>query len=280
MEKPLAKSIQKHITNHLNAGDGDFILKKSLPAVPLSGFHQWADGRDFVGGALVANKEGLAYWLLFLLWNDNNGFYMVVFPEDKSGPIAEIHTVTEAEEEICLQWQYAPRKRDKKNQERKKYFSHYFGDIVVNLSVPLQQPEVEGFLEEIFTLAETRLKADKLDQAPPAFRDSFPEGKVREKMHRYRERDSAVTRLAKQLELERSGKLQCKCCRFDFDNTYGEIGTGFIEAHHTVPVSHLHKDGGKTKVEDIALVCSNCHRMLHRRRPWLSMAALSKIISL
>ncbi len=44
------------------------------------------------------------------------------------------------------------------------------------------------------------------------------------------------------------------------------IGSDFIEGHHTVPISEL-KGEVKTKVKDVALVCSNCHRMLHRRRP-------------
>jgi len=52
------------------------------------------------------------------------------------------------------------------------------------------------------------------------------------------------------------------------DATSFALGRGFIQAHHTIPVSELRKES-KTKVRDIALVCSNCHRMLHRRRPWL-----------
>jgi putative restriction endonuclease len=62
-------------------------------------------------------------------------------------------------------------------------------------------------------------------------------------------------------------------------NPQGEIGEEFVEGHHTVPVSEL-KEGQKTRVEDIALVCSNCHKMLHRRRPWLSKEELKKLISM
>ncbi|WP_423911183.1 HNH endonuclease [Candidatus Spongiihabitans sp.] len=72
--------------------------------------------------------------------------------------------------------------------------------------------------------------------------------------------------------------LKCACCGFDFFTTYGKIGRGFIEAHHTKPVSTLHEDGEETHLDDIALVCSNCHRMLHRRRPWLGMEDLSELL--
>jgi predicted HNH restriction endonuclease len=35
-----------------------------------------------------------------------------------------------------------------------------------------------------------------------------------------------------------------------------------------------------TKVEDIALVCSNCHRMLHRKRHWLSINELKQLLTI
>lgn len=58
---------------------------------------------------------------------------------------------------------------------------------------------------------------------------------------------------------------------------YGEIGTGYIEGHHTIPISDMNENR-KTKIDDIVLVCSNCHRMLHRKRPWLSIDDLKEIL--
>ncbi|GAE32694.1 hnh endonuclease [Halalkalibacter hemicellulosilyticusJCM 9152] len=60
------------------------------------------------------------------------------------------------------------------------------------------------------------------------------------------------------------GRLFCEICNFDFYKKYGELGGDFIEGHHTIPVSEL-EEGHKTNVKDIVLVCSNCHRMLHRK---------------
>jgi len=98
---------------------------------------------------------------------------------------------------------------------------------------------------------------------------AFPEGKEKFKRHRYLERDSKIVRHAKAQRLATTGKLECDVCRLDFARRYGERGRGFIEAHHKIPVSQL---GGKkeTKAEDLALVCSNCHRMLHRGEPLLT----------
>jgi 5-methylcytosine-specific restriction enzyme A len=69
------------------------------------------------------------------------------------------------------------------------------------------------------------------------------------------------------------GALACEICGFDFEATYGERGTGFIEVHHGVPL-HLLKPGTKTKLDDLHLLCANCHRMIHYRRPWLTVGQL------
>jgi putative restriction endonuclease len=38
-----------------------------------------------------------------------------------------------------------------------------------------------------------------------------------------------------------------------------------IECHHSIPISQM-DDNQKTKIQDIIMVCSNCHRMLHRKK--------------
>ena len=57
----------------------------------------------------------------------------------------------------------------------------------------------------------------------------------------------------------------CQACDFDFEKQYGEIGRGFIEAHHLTPLYELkfQKITLKAK-EDFSVLCSNCHRMIHK----------------
>ena len=78
--------------------------------------------------------------------------------------------------------------------------------------------------------------------------------------------------------LQETGRLSCEVCGFNFTDAYEDRGDGFIECHHTKPVSEL-RDGEKTNTNDLALVCSNCHRMINRRKPWLSVAALSALLA-
>jgi len=107
---------------------------------------------------------------------------------------------------------------------------------------------------------------------------SFPEGKEKYRVHRSRERNSKVVEIAKRNRIAKDPLLRCEVCGFSFIERYGRIGDEFIEAHHAIPLSQQLGEI-ETRPEDIALVCSNCHRMLHRRRPWLDMPKLKKLIS-
>jgi predicted HNH restriction endonuclease len=106
---------------------------------------------------------------------------------------------------------------------------------------------------------------------------AFPEGKEVFRLHKSKERNKELIRVAKQKRLLTDKKLCCQVCNFSFTDKYGELGSGFIEAHHLFPISQLIEET-ETKIDDLALVCSNCHRMLHRRRPWLTLDELKTIL--
>lgn len=104
----------------------------------------------------------------------------------------------------------------------------------------------------------------------------FPEGKISERKHKFRERNLKVVQIAKQNFKNQNGRLFCQVCEFDFEKKYGEIGVDFIEVHHTIPVSEM-QAGHITKIEDLAMLCANCHRMAHKKRPWLKMKELKQL---
>jgi hypothetical protein len=79
---------------------------------------------------------------------------------------------------------------------------------------------------------------------------------------RYRNRDIVKQKKADALA-DGNGRLKCECCSFDFFGMYGEVGREFMECHHKI---FLQQGERITKLEDLALVCSNCHRMLHRKK--------------
>jgi hypothetical protein len=99
------------------------------------------------------------------------------------------------------------------------------------------------------------------------------EGGVLLKQHLRRERDPKL-KPEKIAQAKRRGvPIACEVCGFDFFKTYGERGRDYIECHHRTP---LHVTGPvTTSLNDLALICSNCHRMIHRSNPWLTVEQLA-----
>lgn len=107
--------------------------------------------------------------------------------------------------------------------------------------------------------------------------ESASEGSLRLKSHLYRERNRALIEAKRASILKTQGRLCCEVCGFDFEATYGEIGKGFCEVHHLTPLSKSN-DSVITTLEDLVIVCSNCHRMIHRADPMLAISQLSKML--
>lgn len=96
------------------------------------------------------------------------------------------------------------------------------------------------------------------------------EGAERWRLHRAKERNRSNVKRKKAQVLRDTGSLKCEACSFDFRNFYGELGVDFCEVHHTIPLSDV--DGPvRTKLDELAIVCSNCHRMIHKTDPMLSI---------
>ncbi|MBO0791712.1 MAG: HNH endonuclease [Ktedonobacteraceae bacterium] len=72
---------------------------------------------------------------------------------------------------------------------------------------------------------------------------------------------------------------RCQICNFSFSETYGPLGEDFIEVHHLYPVSKYTGEMSVSPETDMAVVCSNCHRMIHRNpeKP-LSLEELRQIV--
>ncbi len=82
---------------------------------------------------------------------------------------------------------------------------------------------------------------------------------------------------ARSLCVKHWGSL-CAVCKLDFQEAYGDIGSGFIHVHHLVPVSQTGGSYQVDPVKDLRPVCPNCHSMLHTSNPPLSIEHLKEII--
>jgi 5-methylcytosine-specific restriction protein A len=105
---------------------------------------------------------------------------------------------------------------------------------------------------------------------------SAGEGAAALRAHLRRERNPELRR-RKLDDTKRSGvPIACEVCGFDFGETYGVHGMDYIECHHRIP---LHVTGEtQTWLADLVLLCSNCHRMIHRTKRWLTVEELKDLI--
>lgn len=104
------------------------------------------------------------------------------------------------------------------------------------------------------------------------------EGNPRLRAHLLRERNTSIIKKKKRDVLTRTGALKCEVCEFDSEKVYGKHGREVCEVHH---LTALHKADGvvKTELSDLAIVCSNCHRIIHRIDPMPSIAELASFVA-
>lgn len=136
-------------------------------------------------------------------------------------------------------------------------------------------PESEQLVARALLLVDS---GDDTNQIPDIDDEAHGlEGSPRLMAHLRRERNSSIVEKKKQDVLRRTGTLSCEVCSFDFEKTYGSHGREFCEVHHLIP---LHKSDGiiKTELSDLAIVCSNCHRIIHRMNPMPGILELAEVI--
>ena len=134
-----------------------------------------------------------------------------------------------------------------------KFFTFYLPDRVIVTSRSLSR-KVHGLTVRLTRSIASALEADQGRERIY----SAIENRAKVVQHLARERSYKLAIVAK----TRDG-FTCQICSFNFAEAYGELGRGFAEAHHIVPLSNLRK-GVTTRATDLICVCSNCHRMLHR----------------
>jgi 5-methylcytosine-specific restriction protein A len=117
----------------------------------------------------------------------------------------------------------------------------------------------EGFANRLLELCGDRTVPDLYDIDG----EVVTEGKVFLARHLVRERDLSIIQAKREQCLAMTGRLRCEVCSFDFLESYGELGRNFCEVHHLLPMADRHVEA-ETRLQDLAVVCSNCHRMLHR----------------
>lgn len=112
------------------------------------------------------------------------------------------------------------------------------------------------------------------DQSDPDELEVLFEGDGRARVHIRVERNRKLAAKVKKLK----GSV-CETCDMSFQDDYGDLGAGFIEAHHKIPFARLIGNAiPLDPVKDFAVLCANCHRMAHRLPDPADVDALRAIV--
>ena len=182
MRRATAVAIANSLRRFAGSRDG-YRIVRLRSGRPLLSFHPWADGRALISADRITRSDGQRLILLLIDWTARGEFYYVVFPEDRSKPLAEIWQELARGGVSNLLWTYKPTKRDGCNHRRIAYFRRHIGDVRMSLAIPRAVADVPRFLDDTYALVEHRVKADTLDPEEPLGREEFPEGAAYEALH-------------------------------------------------------------------------------------------------
>ena len=142
---------------------------------------------------------------------------------------------------------------------------------VGNMAKQIWTPQVSGIsikpkaAEELealwFHFLQTEVKYNPFVPQKEMLKDNYVEGAPHGIILTKYERNPYV----KQVCLETHGTA-CSVCGFDFELTYGTLGTDYIQAHHLLPISAIEKDYQADPEKDFRPVCANCHAMIHKEK--------------
>ncbi|MCC6543182.1 MAG: HNH endonuclease [Nitrospirae bacterium] len=122
--------------------------------------------------------------------------------------------------------------------------------------------------EELFSLIQGNAKLNFQPSTKKEI-ELYAEGKSQSVTYKTYDRSPA----ARQACIEHYG-YRCTVCGFNFEEAYGAIGSKYIEVHHLKQVADVGEEYLVNAISDLRPVCANCHRMLHKTRPPISIEEL------
>lgn len=99
---------------------------------------------------------------------------------------------------------------------------------------------------------------------------SVLEGEPRMHLHFRRERSGALVDQKRARARNSAGQLECEVCGFVTQLTYPELEVDICEVHHCKPLGEL-EEATESRLQDLAILCPNCHRAIHRTKPMMTV---------
>ncbi len=99
------------------------------------------------------------------------------------------------------------------------------------------------------------------------------EGQQRLVTHLRRERNRSIVDKKK----KQAASHDCEICGFSFGSVYGNLANDYCEVHHLIPLSEV-EHTTQTRMKDLAIVCANCHRVVHLKNPPYTIAQVKDML--
>lgn len=142
---------------------------------------------------------------------------------------------------------------------------------------------VNELQESIFGLtnAASATKLEEAEAEPAVDEEEIfgVEGRLLARIHVYKERDKSFAARVKKHIKAKNGKLTCEACGMDPVALYGPNGERCLEAHHRIPIEQLQPDS-ITRVDEMAILCASCHRIVHSAKPCIPVEELADALKL
>jgi predicted HNH restriction endonuclease len=89
----------------------------------------------------------------------------------------------------------------------------------------------------------------------------------------------SVRSAALRIEAKRRWGPRCYCCGFSFEEFYGPRWREFAIIHHLNPLGNSTGHSRDTSVDEVRVVCANCHYILHGDDPPVRIDHLKRQIA-
>ncbi len=126
------------------------------------------------------------------------------------------------------------------------------------------QPDKVSEFTKNMRNAASLLQEAELDAESDQDDDAFTEGRLITRLHARRERAKDLRSRAIK-SARKSGQLRCAACGKIEISHLGVAAESMFEVHHIRPLSSLVDNKTQTtRVRDVAILCADCHRIIHR----------------
>lgn len=134
-------------------------------------------------------------------------------------------------------------------------------------------------LHTVLELNKTRLRLLEMafkKAGRAALKQEADEGNLASATVRFRRRNRALVEAKRAMHLQRN-EMRCEVCGFSFRSFFSHIERESLEVHHKNPLAEQ-KAVIVTSIDDLVLLCPNCHRACHSFQPGLDTDELRKLV--